>query len=315
MKVTWGLADRQPVPHPVLTIGNFDGLHCGHAALLRAVVDRAVSTNGTPLVLTFDPHPAVVLAPHVRLQFLTTQEERLARFDAAGIQEVILLAFTPELAGWSPAEFVLRILRDAVHVREVFVGEHFAFGKGRSGSLADLIRLSRQAQIDVHPVPPLRIDGDVVSSTRIRRLLNEGDVQKAARLLGRAYRLTGTVIEGDHRGRGLGWPTANLRLPMARVIPPDGVYATRAVCEGQSFDAVSYIGTRPTFGPGERLLEVSLLDQQQELYGRTLAVEFIDRVRDDRTFESPDELTAQIERDVRSTRELLQRAAEGRRDA
>jgi riboflavin kinase/FMN adenylyltransferase len=305
MKVTRGLAHHQRAPHPVLTIGNFDGQHRGHHALLRTVMQTAASLNGTPMVLTFDPHPVKVLAPGADLRLLTSPDEKLARFREAGIAEVLFLEFDRAFAALSPDEFVMRVLRDGIGVREIFVGEHFAFGKGRAGRLADLIRLGQQAGFRVHPVQPVRVDGEVVSSTRIRTLIQAGNVRGAARCLGRAYELGGTVIHGDHRGQALGWPTANLRLPEGRVIPADGVYAAAAHWRGQAFDAVAYIGTRPTFGAGERLLEVYVLDQQANLYGEDMRVQFVDHIREDLTCRSAEELAARIELDVQQARGAL----------
>lgn len=305
MQVTRGLAEHKRVPYPVLTIGNFDGLHRGHQALLRTVVETASASGGTPMVLTFDPHPITVLKPDVDLRLLTTLEDKLARFQQAGIEEVLFLPFDHALASLTPEEFVGRILRDGIAVRELFVGEHFAFGKGRAGRIADLVRLGRDAGFVVHPVQPVRMDGDVVSSSRIRLLLQAGDVRGAARCLGRPYELDGPVVQGAQRGQRLGWPTANLRPPQGRVIPADGVYATTAIWKKQSFEAASYIGTRPTFGAGERLIEVYLLDQQVDLYGHDLRVQFVKRLRGDLTFGTAAELSARIDLDVTMAREAL----------
>lgn len=305
MKITRGLATHQRVPHPVLTIGNFDGQHLGHRALLREVVQRAATVGGTPLVLTFDPHPVKVLAPHVDLRFLTTPEEKLACFRSAGIAEVLFLEFTTAFAALAPDRFMQQVLCDGLGIKELFVGEHFAFGKGRAGRIADLVRFGQKTGFQVHPVSPLRVDGEVVSSTRIRHLIQGGDVRGAARCLGRNYALEGVVVPGEQRGQTLGWPTANLKLPPDRVIPADGVYATKTFWAARAFDSVSYIGTRPTFGVGERLLEVYLLDAQEDLYGQTIRVEFVERLRGDQAFRTAEELSACIERDVRLAKDML----------
>ncbi len=310
MKVTRGLTEYRPSPHPMLTIGNFDGQHRGHLALLQAVVDTARAAKGgraegRAMVLTFDPHPAEILSPGVRLQFLTTMEEKLARFEEVGIDEVLFLEFNRAFASLTPEEFIFKILRDGVQVRDLFVGEHFAFGKGRAGRIGDLQRLGVQAGFQVHPVPPLLVDGEVVSSTRIRRLVQAGEVRKAARCLGRPYALEGPVTGGEGRGKGMGWPTANLRLPERRVIPADGVYATTAIWKEQRFESVSYIGTRPTFGASDRLLEVHILDEHVDLYGEQIRVQFVERLRGDESFESADALSARIELDVLKARESL----------
>lgn len=309
MKITRGLADHKRAQHPVLTIGNFDGQHRGHLALLRSIVDTATSKRGTPIVLTFDPHPLTVLKPGVDLLLLTTMDEKLTRFQDAGVEEVLFLEFNQAFAALTPDEFVFRILRDGIGVRDLFVGEHFAFGKGRAGRTADLLRLGAQSGFQVHPVPAMRVDGEVVSSSRIRMLVQAGDVRGAARCLGRPYALSGPVVRGERRGQVLGWPTANLRLPQGRVIPADGVYATTIVWNMRPYDSVTYIGTRPTFGSGERLLEVYVLDEQVHLYGEDIRVQFVERLRGDVTFATAEELSARIDLDVTHARETLRAAS------
>lgn len=315
MKITRGLADHKRAQHPVLTIGNFDGQHRGHLALLRSIVDTATSKRGTPIVLTFDPHPLTVLKPSVDLLLLTTMDEKLTRFQDAGVEEVLFLEFNQAFAALTPDEFVFRILRDGIGVRDLFVGEHFAFGKGRAGRTADLLRLGAQSGFQVHPVPAMRVDGEVVSSSRIRMLVQAGDVRGAARCLGRPYALSGPVVRGERRGQVLGWPTANLRLPQGRVIPADGVYATTIVWNKRPYDSVTYIGTRPTFGSGERLLEVYVLDEQVHLYGEDIRVQFVERLRGDVTFATAEELSARIDLDVTHARETLRAASRSVTDA
>jgi riboflavin kinase/FMN adenylyltransferase len=255
-----------------------------------------------------------VLAPHVELRYLTSPEEKLARFEAAGIDEVVLLEFTPAFAAMTPEQFAGRVLHQQLGLAEVFVGEHFAFGKGRAGRIADLIQFGGQYGFQVHPVRPVMVEGTVVSSTRVRQLIQAGDMERAAVLLGRAYEIRGAVIHGAQQGQALGWPTANLRLPPHRVMPPDGVYAARTVHGATTYKAIAYIGTRPTFGAGERLIEVYLLDQSCDLYGQEITVQFVARVRGDHAFASADELAKQIARDVEEARRSLQRIPEGVRE-
>ena len=263
------------------------------------------------MVVTFDPHPVRVLAPHVELRFLTSPQEKLERFKAAGVDEVVFLTFTPSLAAMTPEEFADVVLYRHLRVAELYVGEHFAFGKGRAGRIADLERFGASLGFTVHPVRPVVLNGGVVSSTRIRGLIQAGQMEEAAVLLGRAYGLTSTVVPGMQQGQALGWPTANLRIPPERVTPPDGVYAARASYEGMGHDAVVYIGSRPTFGAGERLIEVNLLDHRDNLYGKAMAVEFIEHLREDHKFSSAQELAAQIARDVDRAKASLRRHAEG----
>ena len=311
LKVTRGLSGECTRACPVATIGNFDGHHLGHRALLQTVVETARAAHGTALVLTFEPHPVKILAPHVDLKFLTTAEEKLAHFEAAGIDEVVFLEFTPAFAAMSPDQFAEDILHRSLTLSDLYVGDHFAFGKGRTGRIDDLVRFGAQYGFRVHPVTPVVIEGGVVSSSRIRRLIQEGKMERAAVLLGRVYGIRGTVVHGMQQGQVMGWPTANLHVPADRVMPPDGVYAARAVYGGQFFDAIAYIGTRPTFGEGERLIEVNLLDQTLDLYGQELTVQFVARVRGDHTFASADELSKQIAHDVEQARISLRRIPQG----
>jgi riboflavin kinase / FMN adenylyltransferase len=309
MNVFRGLTTPVERPYPVATIGNFDGQHRGHRALLDIVVATARRLNGTAVVVTFDPHPVRTLAPHVDLKFLTSPEEKLARFEEAGIQDVVFLDFTPTFAALTPVEFASQILKNGLGLRELFVGEHFSFGKGRVGKITDLVHLGTQLGFQVHAVPPVKLDGEVVSSTRIRQLIQAGDMPKAAQFLGRPYAIGGEVIHGDHRGQSLGWPTANLAVPSERVLPPDGVYAATTLWQGKRMESVAYIGTRPTFGAGERIIEVYLLDRQLTLYGEHITVQFIERLRADMTFTSAEALAERIELDVQEARTCLRRVS------
>ncbi|BCA53670.1 Riboflavin biosynthesis protein RibF [Nitrospira sp. KM1] len=309
MTVTRGLSDVRPRPYPVATIGNFDGHHRGHRALLQTVVERAKQRQGTAIVLTFEPHPIRVLAPHVDLKFLTSPEEKLSRFEAAGVDEVVYLEFTSELAAMAAEEFANHVLHRSLGIAEIFVGEHFAFGKGRSGRIDDLVRFGNRLGFAVHPFAPITVNGEVVSSTRIRHCIQSGDMARAAALLGRVYGITGPVISGRQQGQAMGWPTANLSVPVHRVLPPDGVYAGWACLEGVKHDAAVYIGTRPTFATGERLIEAYLLNHNQDLYGQPLTVEFVERLRGDCAFGSPEALSAQIARDVEQVTAILRRQA------
>jgi len=302
LNVTRGLSDQYPRPYPVATIGNFDGHHPGHRALLQTVVQTARKARGTALVLTFEPHPVKILAPHVDMRFLTSPEEKLAHLEAAGIDEVVFLDFTPTFAAMSPDQFAGDVLHRSLSLRELFVGNHFAFGRGRAGRINDLVQFGGQYGFLVHPVTPVVIEGDVVSSTRIRQLIQAGNMERASILLGRPYGIQGTVVRGKQQGQAMGWPTANLRIPVERVMPPDGVYAARVAHGTRSYDAIAYIGTRPTFGAGERLIEVNLLDQSCDLYDEEITAQFVARVRGDHTFGSADELSKQIARDVEQAR-------------
>ncbi|OQW36567.1 MAG: hypothetical protein A4E20_06690 [Nitrospira sp. SG-bin2] len=310
MKVTRGYVGEGVRPYPVATIGNFDGHHIGHRALLLAVSQTARKAGGTALALTFDPHPVKILAPHVDLRFLTGPEEKLGRFEEAGIDEVVFLEFSETFAMLSPEAFADQVLSRGLGLKELYVGQHFGFGHKRAGKIADLVALGSRYGFAVHSMDPVTASGGVVSSTRIRQLIQAGDVAQAALLLGRQYAMTGVVAPGAQRGQELGWRTANLAVPPDRVAPADGVYAAVAVWNQRRCDAVAYIGTRPTFGAGERLLEVHLFDDVPDLYGHHMTVEFVDRVRLDRQFSGADALSRQIARDVDSVRIMLQKYRE-----
>lgn len=307
MKITRGYRERLQRPYPAATIGNFDGHHIGHRALLQAVVHSARQTGGTALVLTFDPHPVKILAPEVKLRFLTGPQEKLTRFEEAGIDEVVLLEFNESFAKLSPEAFVKDVLVEGLRLKEIIVGQHFAFGHRRAGKIADLMALGERQGLLVHSLLPVEQEGIIVSSTRIRQLIQAGNVGEAANFLGRQYAIAGVVTRGAQRGQTLGWPTANLALPPDRVIPPDGVYATITVVNQQRLDSVAYIGKRPTFDGDERLLEVYMLKGRHDLYGRSIIVEFIERVRDDIQFASHEELSRQIASDVASAATILRR--------
>ncbi len=305
MNISQGLPSV-PIPgHPVLTIGNFDGQHLGHQALLKAVTDCARKIHGVPTVLTFDPHPVQVLRPGSSHKFLSELKDKYAFFEHMGIAELVILPFTAELAALLPAQFVETVLCHGLGIRKLIVGENFVFGKGRSGSIQDLTVLGENAHFTVDPIPPVVVGQEIVSSTRIRNCLARGDVQEAAQCLGRPYRLGGLVISGERRGTQMGWPTANIRLPIHRVFPADGIYATVAWIEGKARPSVSYIGTRPTFREGERLLEVHIFDQDLQLYGQELNVDFVEMVRGDRAFSNVEELLEQMKVDGERARNIL----------
>jgi len=307
MKISQGLPSSTLPQWPVLTIGNFDGQHRGHHYLLSSVVSLARDRNGTPMVLTFDPHPIQVLRPGTNLQFLSPPAEKFHWFEHMGVSHVVVLPFTTAFAELSPEDFINQILRDGIGAREVLVGNKFVFGKGRTGNIDTLYQFAQKAGFHVHGIDPIDAGDVVVSSTRIRRLVHAGEMEEAQECLGRPYSLAGLVIEGEQRGVVLGYRTANLRLPTGRVIPPDGVYVTRTIWQGSSLDSVSYIGTRPTFGEGERLLEVHLLDQECALYGEEISIQFLKRLRGDQTFETAEELSARIALDVSLAKEVLAR--------
>ncbi|MBI4493954.1 MAG: bifunctional riboflavin kinase/FAD synthetase [Chloroflexi bacterium] len=292
----------------VATLGAFDGVHRAHQALLRQVVDRAHYLGVSSLCVTFHPHPDIVLYPERKLTYLTDRDEKERLIRALGIHHVLVLAFTRELSMLRPDEFI-DLLQSEHRLVELWLGPDAAFGRGRSGTLGTVAEIARAEGFALHVVPPVRFDHEVVSSTLIRSLLSQGEVEHAARLLGRPYRLAGEVVEGARRGRQLGFPTANLRPPADATLPADGVYAAWAWVEGARHGAAVNLGGRPTFGEAERIVEVHLLDYQGDLYGQPLAVDFVRRLRGVQRFPSVDALAAQIRADAEAARAALSQEA------
>ncbi|HEY4485504.1 MAG TPA: bifunctional riboflavin kinase/FAD synthetase [Nitrospiria bacterium] len=293
---------------PVVAIGNFDGVHLGHQLILKHTVESAKAIGGTSVVLTFDPHPLSVLAPDRPLKFLMTFEERLHWIEAAGIQRVQCITFTPAFATLTPGEFIETVLHDDLGAKQVHVGVNFSFGVGRRGRLADLQEASGRYGFEVQAVDPFKVAGRPVSSSRIRECLTEGRVAEARGLLGRPYMLQGRVTPSARRGRRLGYPTANFTPPHDRVIPASGIYAVWAELSGgtgRMLEGACYIGTQPTLGTQPRMVETHLLEPQKNLYDRVIRVHFIDWIRAERTFDSAEALSAQIKDDILKARAAL----------
>lgn len=294
----------------VLTIGNFDGLHLGHLALIEAVVSRSGSLGVRPALYTFDPHPRQVLDPERTPPRLMSWAQVADGLEQHGIELVVREPFTREFAKLSAEEFLDDVIVARIGPVEIFVGRDFRFGKGREGSGEILQELAPKRGIEVTIVSQVCAGDLDVSSTRIRNAIKEGDVVDAALCLGRPYAIRGVVVQGDHRGRTLGFPTANLEL-RNELVPASGVYATevkilsRHERAGDVLDSVTNIGTRPTFTEGQRLTETHCLDFDSDLYGAELEVEFVARIRDEHRFSGPEELKQQIARDADAARTIL----------
>jgi riboflavin kinase / FMN adenylyltransferase len=289
----------------VLAIGNFDGLHLGHMAIVDRVRSTALERGATPVVLTFDPHPTRVLRPDKAPPILMTEAQKIEALQAAGIQGVAIVRFTADMSRWEPETFVRMVLAEWLGVAAVWVGAGFLFGRDRSGTFDVLRMLGGKYGFEAEKIEPVCVEGSAVSSTRIRRLIAEGHVDRAGALLGRHYSIEGEVVGGDGRGRLLGFPTANLRSENA-LVPPHGVYAALAEVGSALHPAVTSIGSRPTFAPaGEPTIETHLLRVSTDLYGRHLRLFFVKRLRDERAFESVDALSRQIEQDCLDAEALV----------
>jgi riboflavin kinase/FMN adenylyltransferase len=289
---------------PVATIGNFDGLHRGHRAIIDKVLERGRAASRPTLLITFEPHPLRVLAPERAPLRLTTPRQRTALFESTGIEFVLVLPFTVELAEVDAESFVRRHLAEGLGVREVYVGANFNFGRDREGNADLLVRLCAGLGIRAGTVPEIRSLGSPISSSRIRRAVLSGEVELARALLGRPYAIEGTVVRGAERGTALGFPTANLETPN-ELIPQDGVYVTEAVVGGAVHEAVTNIGTRPTFEGAPYAIETHLLDGPADLYERHLEVRFHARLRQELKFDGPATLVAQVRRDVEKAKEFF----------
>jgi len=294
----------------VVTVGNFDGVHRGHRVLVDRTVARARERGVAAVALTFDPHPATLLRPDRVPAALQSVEERIDALRAHGIDEVVVLPFDARLAAMDEATFVRDVLVGRLGAVEVVVGENFRFGAGARGDVAALETLGRGLGLDVVAVPLVALDAEALSSTALRALLADGDLEAFARGLGRPFSLRGEVVAGDGRGRTIGVPTANVSVGAGRALPPDGVYACWASVaddEGERRPAVTNIGWRPTFGGTTRTVETHLLDAPAELdlYGRRLTLTFVARIRGEQRFAGPEELVARIRADIAAARGLL----------
>jgi riboflavin kinase/FMN adenylyltransferase len=299
------LSDVPKLSGAVVAVGNFDGVHLGHQAVLRHAVDLARRGGGPAMALTFVPHPIRVLAPGREPERLTPLERKLELVAGCGVDVAVVLAFDRRLAAMTPDVFARDVLSAGVGAKVVIVGADFRFGKDRAGDVGVLRELGPRLGFAVEPCQPVEIDGLALSSTRVRMALLEGDAALAARLLGRPHEVAGVVVAGDRRGRELGFPTANLG-GIRTLLPGLGVYACRARVGAARYMAAVDIGDRPTFGRG-RSVEAFLLDFEGDLYGRELVLEFVVRLRSDQRFASIDALVAQIGRDVERTRAVLSR--------
>ena len=300
--------DARPawLTHPVLALGNFDGLHRGHQKIIERVKRGAAEHGGTPMAMTFDPHPPRVVRPDKAPPLLMTKAQRLEALHRAGIGCVAVVRFTRELSEWDPETFVRVALVEWLRVAEVWVGANFLFGHERSGNFSLLRMLGQRYGFRADKIDPVRYKDFVVSSTRIRRLVGEGRVDEAGALLGHGYYIDGTVVEGRHRGRELGYPTANLATDN-ELLPPHGVYATTATIDGVVHPGLTNIGTRPTFGESGTTVETHVLGYGGDLYGKAMRLGFVLRLRDERKFDDVDALRAQIDADRRRAERLFSR--------
>jgi riboflavin kinase / FMN adenylyltransferase len=315
MEYTTTLDAHEPI---AITIGNFDGIHKGHQRLMHELVETARSLHSKPVIATFSPHTLMVVRPDIYVRYLTTLEEKLTLAQQYGAMEGnIVIYFTPAVAAMSATEF-MDILRTHFHLKALVVGANFSLGHHRKGDIVFLEKYGQEHQISVRAIPLEEAEQTRISSTRIRTLVNEGNITEANDLLGHPMLLTGIVIQGDKRGRQLGFPTANIRPEAHKLLPADGVYAVRVRIQKSSdaensdapgasyvYKGVANIGVRPTFNQTERLVEVHLFDVHLDLYGKELSIDFIAHLRGEQRFPGIDALKQQIATDVLQARQIL----------
>ncbi|MBM3148952.1 MAG: bifunctional riboflavin kinase/FAD synthetase [Chloroflexi bacterium] len=309
MRIVEELSQIKPERETLLTIGVFDGVHIGHQALLTRLRDEAREKGLLSGVVTFRCHPQKVLHPEHKLMWLSDLNTRVELIRALGINFVIPLAFTQEIAKLGAKEFA-QLLKEHLKMRGLVVGPDFALGRNREGNARYLKLLGEEIGFTVEAISPVVVNGDVISSSAIRAALANGDVAKVQRLFGRPFSLTGKVVAGDQRGRTLGFPTANIDVGPDQALPGDGVYVTVAHVGKDLLPSVTNIGVRPTFGSGERLVETYIMDYDGKLKGRRLTIELVDKLRDEKRFGSVDELKAQMAKDVSEARNMLEKRAE-----
>ena len=305
MEILRSIPELERLRGPVfLAIGVFDGVHRGHQAVISTSADHARATSGTPVVVTFDPHPEKVLRPVAAPHLLTATEHKIALIRALGVEHLLIISFDKQFAATEPEDFVEKLVAHSKPLREICVGHEWSFGKNRRGNLDLLKRLGAKSNFDVVGIPPVKINGAVVSSTAIREAIEKGDLTKAAEMLGREYTILGTVTRGDNLGKKIGFPTANLSAHSEQ-FPPNGVYAAEARIEGELRRGVINLGVRPTVSSGksERVLEIYLFDFDRDIYGRDVEVRFSKFLRPEKKFETLDALVQQIRQDVKEARE------------
>jgi riboflavin kinase/FMN adenylyltransferase len=292
------------LPLTVATIGNFDGVHLGHQEIFRRVMATAAALNGTSVVITFEPHPLTVVPSTRQISLITTTTEKEALIAAAGIDCLVIIPFTREFARRSAREFVVEVLVERLEVRTIIIGYDYAFGRNREGGTDLLSELGREYGFAVEVLPPIGDSGHIFSSSEIRRMVREGEVNRVVPLLGRHFSLGGRVVHGHGRGKVLGFPTANV-VSDHELIPADGVYAVKVLIAATLFDGACNIGTKPTFGEEARTIEVFLFNFDDVLYGRELRIFFIERLRGETAYPDSEALRCAIASDVNRCREIL----------
>ncbi len=304
MLVEEELGKISPEKDMLLTIGVFDGVHLGHKYLISQLKELARQQDLLSGVVTFRQHPLKVLAPQTELPYLTSLEEKVRLLKNEGVEVVIILSFTPDFARLSASQFV-GLLKKHLRMRGLVIGPDFVLGHNREGNVETLRKLGQDMDFNVTVVPPVKINSEVVSSTAIRKALAVGDIKRVTRLIGRPFSIQGLVTTGVGRGSALGFPTANLEIDSTQTLLPEGVYATRTFVDGKTYQSVTNVGKRPTFGNNGRTVETHILNFNSNLYGQEIKIDIIERLRGEKRFDTIDELKKQIAEDVKQGKAIL----------
>jgi riboflavin kinase/FMN adenylyltransferase len=295
--------------NPVLTIGNFDGVHRGHLALFEKVKERAGAIRGCSAVMTFEPHPIRIMKPGNGPRLITPTQQKIELIGRAGIDVLLCIPFTREFADISARDFVQNILVNRIGIKELVVGHDYAFGRNREGNIPLLREMGENLGFAVHLVEPIHVENTLVSSTSIRRLIQEGRLSEAKTLLGRDFQVEGTVVRGHNRGgRLLGFPTANLN-PQDELLPRTGVYAVFVLVNGRTYNGVTNVGYNPTFRDKALSVETHILDFSKDIVGEKIKLTFLHRLRDEKAFKGLTELTDQISQDIRDAKQWFEERA------
>jgi len=306
MKIVRGTKNISgPFIYPVVTLGNFDGVHVGHQILFKKAAEIAREKRGTSMAFTFEPHPLKIIAPDKVPPLLTHFHKKMELIAACNIDCVICADFTRQFADQRPRDFSKNILKEKIGAKEVVVGFDYAFGRGREGTIPYLKKMGEEFGFIVHVVNPFQLDGMTVSSSHVREVIESGNMESARKFLGRYYSIVGPVVAGYKTGQAIGFPTANIDTSKVQ-IPRTGVYAVRMIYQKKSYDAVANIGFNPTFNRDRLSVEVHIFDFKQVIYGKEIEVEFISRIRSETAFKSKEELVDQIKKDIEKAKILLE---------
>jgi len=307
MKIIKDLKDIERDEKTVITLGTFDGLHLGHQQIVETLIKKSKQVNAKNFLITFDPHPRKVVPGRNDVKLLSTLEEKISIFEKLGLENLFIVNFTDEFSKQTPEQFVEKYFVDGIGLEEIVIGYDHHFGKGRGGDFELLRKLGEKFNFSVTVVPEYMMDGETISSTKIRNALLEGDILRANKFLGRFYSFKGRVVKGDGRGKDLGFPTANLTIEDEdKLIPAKGIYAAQCITENEKYHGLLSLGNRPTFHEhGEIIPEFYIFDFDKNIYGKSLEVNLVERIRDEEKFNSVEELISQMKKDEETGKEIL----------